>query len=838
MLKSTLAGLFAQKLRLLLTATAITLGVAFISGTFILTDTIQVGFNKSFADAADKIDVAVMPNEGEGDQPPSVPFATLAKVKAVPGVAEAHGLIQGTAALLGKDGRIAGRPTAGISVADGRLSRTSIVSGRLPGPGEAILDRNTAERVGYKPGDTIKVLGKARDPREFRLVGTFDVGLNQELASRGGVGLTHDEAMAVTGEKTYREINVLASEGVSPEQLSKAVGDALGTNFTVKTGRELGEAISKQNGVELGFVTSALLLFGLVALLVAGLVIYNTFSILLAQRVRETALLRCIGATRGQIFGATLLEAAVIGSIASVLGLGLGLGMGAGALSLLNLFDAGLPTDGVSLTARTILVGLAVGLGVTVLSALVPARAATRVAPIAALRTQSEERDYRASRTRMIFGSLLAVAGLAVTVAGVSVGEGVPALFTVVAGGVVFFFSVLVWGPITVRPLSRFVGWLPAKLFGVSGRLAVTNSHRNPKRSATTTVALTVGVTLMTLISMVTVSANATSSAEIDKNFPVEYLIGTQEGFEGTLPVALGTELSKHPEIKEVVRLREDDGKLTADKREGPIGMISAAAIGTTFKPEVKQGSLADFTPGTLMLRDEYAKDLGVKLGDKVPLATEKGSFSLKVSVIVGGQGGLIPSAMVPEADFPRYFDSDGDSMLMINSKDGVSPAKSRNIVDAAVKPYPIAQISSAAEIKSQINQALGRILWVIGGLLGLAIVISLIGIANTLTLSVVERTRESALLRALGLGKSQLRSMLSAEALILGIIGALIGVALGIGFGWAALLSLREEMIIQVPILQVCLFVLLAGIAAVLASVLPARRAAKASIVESLAAG
>ncbi|MFD0479703.1 ABC transporter permease [Nonomuraea thailandensis] len=329
----------------------------------------------------------------------------------------------------------------------------------------------------------------------------------------------------MTGAKGYAEIDVAGTVS------KQAVAAAAGGSYTVKTGAELADDLAAAAGVETQMFTLGLLLFGVVAMMVAALVIYNTFNILVAQRTREMALLRCIGATRGQVFGSIVLESAVVGSLASALGLLIGYGLAALTLSVLGALDAPLPTDAaVSLTPSTIAIGLAVGLVVTVCAALLPARSATRVPPIAALRSQAEEQTFRAGLVRAGFAALFLVAGLGTTGFGVFALEpGEAALFAVMGGGTLTFLAVLILGPVLVRPLSALVGWVPGRLFGVPGRLAVDNSGRNPKRAATTTVALTIGVTLMTLITVVTASTRVTMTAKLDEQFPVDYLLAGQE---------------------------------------------------------------------------------------------------------------------------------------------------------------------------------------------------------------------------------------------------------------------------------------------------------------------
>ncbi|MER7127483.1 ABC transporter permease [Streptosporangium saharense] len=837
MLRTTIAGLRARKLRLLLTSLAIALGVGFIAGTFVLTDTLQSGFTEKFGAAADRIDVAVLPAPGKRDEPALLSQAVLERIRAVGGVAEAQGLVRGTSALIGKDGKAAGDyPTSGVSVVQGPLSRTSIVSGSAPRTAtQAVLDKNTAKTRGFRVGETIAVLDQENVRHEFTLVGLFDPGLDQELAYTGAVGYVTETARAMTGQKGFREIDVAAAEGVSQEEARAAVAKAVGAGHDVMTGRQYADDMIKANGADSQFLTLGLLLFGLVAMFVAALVIYNTFNILVAQRTREMALLRCIGATRGQVFGSVVLESVVVGLLSSLLGLLIGYGMGAGAMVLLRATGTPLPEATATLTPFTVALAVAVGLLVTVGAALLPARSATRVAPIAALRTQVEEHTFRAGVVRVVLAALFLLAGAAVTGVGVSGPPGQAALVTVMVGGTLVFFAVLILGPVIVRPLGAFVGWLPGKLFGVPGRLALDNSGRNPRRSATTTVALTVGVTLMTLISVLTGTLRLTYSHKLDEQFPVDYMVQSQDR-ESSLPRALAEGLRTRPELTSVVALRQADAGVGAKDEPYRTGTFTAAA---GFAPAFTSGSVGALKPGTVAVADHVAEDLKVKVGDRLPVRTKKaGRVELTVVGVFDVEKANLTEVTVPAADFDRYFGAVGDSRILVNAKEGLSPDVTRKVVEAAAQPYPTAKVASSTEIRSGFDEALDMSVMIITGLLGLAVLISLLGIANTLSLSVHERTRESALLRALGLTRSQLRAMLSVEALILGLIGALVGVVLGITFGWAAARTATSDVVFTVPVPQVLAFVALSGLAGVLAAVLPARKAARASVVDALAAG
>ncbi|MES9538740.1 FtsX-like permease family protein [Actinomadura sp. NPDC000600] len=829
MLRTTLAGLRAHKLRLLLTAVAITLGVGFISGTFVLTDTLDKGVSKTFARSADKVDYAVLPKSDDPDQ--GISPALLREMKALPGVTDVQGAVQGDAALVGKDGKAVGDfPTVGMSVPSGRLLRYEIDKGRPPaGVGETVLDSQLAKREGFSVGNTVTILDKGNRPHRFTVVGLVDFGIDQEASFRGAVGFDPATAMRMTGEKTYRELDIAGGTRA-------AVKAAAGGSNRVYTGEELGARLAKAAGADTKIIRTGLLIFGLVAMLVSALVIYNTFSILIAQRMREMALLRCVGATRRQVFGSVVVESAVVGLVGSLLGIVAGVGLGEGALVVVNKLNERIAVAGPSLTVRTVAVGLVVGIVVTVLSALLPARAATRVAPVAALRADLEPGSgrFRLGLVRTALAVLLGAAGLAIGVAGSLVmHKGETAMYAVAFAGGVFFLGVIAAMPALVRPLGRVAGAAPARLGGVPGRLAVANAQRAPRRTATTTIALTVGVGLMSLFAVVAASAKATAAQKLEEQFPVQFQIRPQS-FDGTLPHALTESLRTRPEVTDTVETRRKETRVGGD--EDDISTITTSALGRLLKPDFKQGSLdAALKPGTAMVDEETAKAPDRGLGKTLQVRTAHGIVPVKVTAVYGA-GASLDGIIVPESDFTRYFGPTDPEAVYVRTRDDLSAYQARRAVDEAARPYPAAKVESSAEFKESMTKAIDTVLMIFGGMLGLAIVIALFGIANTLTLSVVERTRESALLRALGLTKRQLRRMLSVEALVMAVIGAATGVVLGVGFGWAATNAMASDSIFALPYLQVVGFVVLAGAAGMLAAVLPARRAAKTSIVESLA--
>ncbi len=829
MLKTTLAGLRAHLLRLLLTGLAITLGVGFVSGTFVLTDTMRSGFDRQFTASADKVSVAVL---ARGDA--TIPAGLLATLKGVPGVQDAQGQVRGDAPLLGKDGRAYGEmSTLGLSVVGGPLQRYTVKSGRVPAaPGEVVLGTALAKRTGYGPGDTVTVLDHSGAPRRFTVAGLMDFGVDEEIGFRGAVGFTPQVAAGMTGAKGFEEIDLKAAGGTGDERLRAAVATAAGGSYDVVTSKQLAQRMAKSSGLDPAQIGLFFLAFALVALFVAALVIYNTFNILIAQRIREMALLRCVGATRAQVFRGILVEAVVVGFAASLLGVLAGIGLGVGGSAIFT-SAMGTSSGSVAVSATPVVAGLLAGMAVTLVAALLPARAATRVPPVAALRQRTEGPvTGRAGLLRTLAGAALGLGGLGICAFAQLSAAGPTPFLMVMGGGILIFLGVVALSPLIVRRLSGLVGWPPARFLGVPGALARENARRNPKRAAVTTIALTVGVTLMTMFSVALASAESTETAKLTDHFPVDYRLTTQDGGDRLVPRQVAGGLRAKPEFSEVTEVREADGRLSGHQER--IGTVSG--LGGAIRPDPVAGSLGALRPGTVALEETRAKDLGVGVGRDLTLTTGTGTIDLKVVAVFGGDTPM-PGIAVTGADFQRAFGVRDDDAVYLMIKKGVSTDAASAAVAEVIKPYPTVRVGSAADIKAQFTKAFDQQFLLVGVLLGLAIVISLIGIANTLTLSVVERTRESALLRALGLTRRGLRRMLSIEAVIMALIGALIGVVLGAAFGWLAVSSAIPGAVLGFPAVRVGAFVVVAALAGILAAFLPGRRAAKTSIVESLAA-
>ncbi|MBB5955837.1 putative ABC transport system permease protein [Saccharothrix tamanrassetensis] len=833
MLRTIIAGLRARTARLVLSSVAIALGVAFVTGTLVLGDAMNASMRDEFAKSARGVDVSVYLSGGGGDVKGITP-ETLEKVRQAPGVAGADARAFQQVPLIATNGKA--KPAFAVPLAaTEELREYDLADGRYPsGVDEIAADVRTAETAKLSIGKTVTLLGKDDQKREYTLVGTYKQGVGEvSMSGNDHLVLTPEAYTAFNPERLPYQVVAVAADGFTQQQVADNVRKALGSDiYTVQTGEQLTEDTLRQVSSQSAQFTTFLLAFAAISLVVAAMVIYNTFTILVAQRTRELALMRCVGASRKQVFRGVLAEALVMGLAASVIGLLGGLGVSALLQKVIGGFGGGADAPvRVPVTATTVLVAFAVGVVVTVLAAVLPARKATRVAPVAALRSQldSSEEVSRTGKLRVLFAVLLGVGGAGTILMGMRMeGEEAP-MFVSGAGTMLLLAAVLVLGPLLVGPVNRVLGALPRALFGVPAKLASANAGRNPKRTAATTAALMIGVTVVAMVTVVANSAKETANAQVDQRLPADYTV-TSSVYDRPLPVALAEQLAAVPEVAKVApttQLMGDRGYFTG---------VSKDALGDLFRPTVESGALGDLREGTIALNAGYAEEQGLAVGSTTTVKTGNGSQELKVVALISGQR-LADGVVTLETSAKLDPVSDGYDSIMVKLEPGV--ANGRAAVEKITDASPLAVIDSAAETKAQLNEQLDKVLAFVWALIGLAVVIALFGIANTLTLSVLERTRESALLRALGLTKGQLRLMLVVESILMALMGAAIGLVLGVGFGWVitkALSSDTLELAVTIPFGQIGVMLAAAVVAAVLAAALPARRAARTSVVAGMA--
>jgi len=845
MRKATLKGLMAHKLRLAATALAIVLGVSFVSGTYVLTDTITASFDSLFKQVTQGIDVAVRSEEtfggiDTGEVRDPMPASLLERIQAVDGVRVAEGSVTGYAQLVGKDGKAlttGGAPSLGVSFnQDTQFTAGSTVrSGRLPsGPTEMAIDAKTAEDTGYVVGDRAKVLfqGPARD---FTVSGIIGFGEADNLGGARLVGFDLATAQEVMNrEGRFDEIDVAAEEGVTAGQLRDRIRAAVEPRYEVLTGEELAEDSAAAINDTIGrFLGTALLAFAFVALLVGAFLIFNTFTIIVAQRTRELALLRCLGASRRQVMNSVLLESVIVALVASLVGLGLGVLIAGGLKALLSTFlGADIPATGIQFQPRTVVVSLAVGLIVTVLAAVMPARKATRVPPVAALQPETAFAPTGFRKRRIVLGVLVTAVGVALLLAGLFRSEG-NRLVNVASGAVVVFLGVAVLSPLIARPLARVIGWPFARVFRLPGNLARENAMRNPRRTASTAAALMIGLALVSFVSIFAASIKASTTEILEESVTADYIL-FNDNFQPFSPEA-AERLAEEPQLAAVAGMRFGPWKL--DGAGKSLAGIDPVTYQQVVRTEVTDGSLDDLASGGLAVKDTVAESSGWTVGENVAMEFPRTGVEQVPVKAIYEDNSLNGDFLLGLTTYERAYADQADSQILVKAAPGVAPADSRAAIDQVMTDFPNVTVRDQAEFREEQARQIDQIINLFYSLLGLAILIALFGIVNTLGLSIFERIRELGLLRAVGATRRQLRSMIRWEAVIIAVLGAVLGLAVGVFFGWTIVRALASQGITEftVPAGQLVSFVLAAAIAGILAAVLPGRRAAKIDVLRAI---
>ncbi|MFK3981875.1 ABC transporter permease [Micromonospora sp. NPDC050397] len=853
LLRLAVAGLRAHAVRLLLTAAAVVVGVGFLAGTLVYGDTARAAFYDDLARSARNVDVVVEPAET------LVSAETVSRIRAVDGVAEVDGRVIAWLGLLDRDGRLLtqqGHVGYGLSVPGvASLAPYDVAAGRLPtAAGEVAVDKATVANTGYVLGGPVSLLDQAGTPHRLTLVGVVDLGVNRLFGNSPVAVLTDADLAALTGTERYAQVVIRAEPGTDPRELADRVAEVTGDpRLTVLTGDRLRDRLAEQAGKYVDGFLAVLIGFGLVSLTVSAFVIYNTFAILAAQRVRELSLLRCVGATRRQVGVAVLLEAVALGVLASLGGLAASLLIGYGLIWGRELVATDIPLHAPVVRWPTVAVAIGFGTLVAVLAALVPALGAGRVPPLAALRgsatAELHDATGRRRRVRLLVASGLVGAG--VLAIGVGVPLAFPGLPLVLGGGMVVWLGAVVAAPLLVPRAVGVLGWLPARLFGPVAGLAVLNARRNPRRAAATTMALTVGVALMSMFAVLLATARDQTGRELTENFPVDFVLdrnridGTPGATRGELPAELADVLRADPAFATVAEVRLAPAPVDRQVR---IWSVPPEQLRGPVRPEVTEGDLARLGPDTVAVNRRVAQARGLGLGDRfalgLPGVTDPtgapdptGALTVVALYDDAPTGG---AALVHWDRFGSAYGPGAANELLVDLAPGFATSDGRRALDGVLRDYPVVRVSSVADQADELGATLDELLGIFAALLGMSLLIAVFGIGNTLSLSVFERTRESATLRALGLSRRQLGRMLLAEAGLIALVGALAGIALGVGVGWTAALGLIDSYghgLPVVPVGQLALCASLAGGAALLAGVLPARRASRAPIVAAMAA-
>ncbi|HEY6471344.1 MAG TPA: FtsX-like permease family protein [Acidimicrobiales bacterium] len=839
MWRVTIKGLLAHKLRLALTALAIVLGVTFIAGTFVLTDTLHNTFDTLFGNIYQHVDfqvrgVAEFGSGGNATRNP-VPESLLSSVRSVPVVEAAEGTVTGYAQYVNRDGKAiatGGAPTLGVSFdPNPALSTLNIVQGSPPTtPSDVVMDYGTAQKYHFSVGDRIRILLQG-PTRPFTITGIAKFGTANNLAGATLAAFDVPTAQALVGEVgQFDAINIAARPGADKAAVQRAIAAALPRGVQVVSGQTV---INEQTSVvssALGFFNTALLVFAFIALFVGAFTIVNTFSIIVGQRTKELALLRIVGASRRQVFASVLTEAGIVGLVSSLIGLGLGVLAALGLEALLSGFGITLPSGPLVFEARTVIVCLVVGVVVTMVSAIGPARRAVRIAPVEAVAEQQVEQEI-SLRRRFTWGGVITLAG----VAALAVGLTAPAIALVGVGAVLIFIGVARLAPAVARPISSVLGRPLAGLLGMSGRLGRENSMRSPRRTAQTASALMVGLALVSAIAVFGASLSRSATQSIDQALNADIIISNaSSNGSGSFSTSVPKLAASVPGVTASSTVYGGQFEVRGDIES--LQAISTRNLSDTVILNMSSGSPSSLAAGDLLIDTRTASSDHLVVGDTVPV---KFALTGNGRMRIGGifqTNSLIGSYLVGENFFLFHFQNPLPNAVLLRTDGGAGVQPS---VEHALAGFPNVQVQSRAQFEQSQSNQVNQLLGLVYALLGLAVIIALIGIVNTLMLSVFERTHEIGLLRAVGMRRRQIRAMIRSESVILALFGALIGIVVGTGLGIALVSSLHSQGITStvVPWSNLVVFLILAALLGLLAASWPARRAARLDVLAAIAA-
>ncbi|MBA4865368.1 ABC transporter permease [Streptomyces sp. PSKA54] len=854
-MKTSMRNFFAHKGRMALSAVAVLLSVAFVCGTLVFTDTMNTTFDKLFATTASDVTVSAKGASDTGEtqagngKPPVMPASVLDEVRGVDGVKSAEGTVFSTSVTVVDADKDSLSPTSGAPTIVGNWNANEartmkISSGRAPREaGQIMVDADTADKHHLGLGDEIGVI---------TAVGTHKAkisGIAEFTVTNPGAAIfyldTKTAQRTLVGESgVYTNINVTAASGVSDAQLKKDVAAGLGGAYQVQTAKEVADANAQDVQEFMGVMKYAMLGFAGIAFLVGIFLIINTFSMLVAQRTREIGLMRAIGSSRRQVNGSVLVEALLLGCFGSVLGVGAGVGLAIGLMKLMGMMGMHLSTDDLTVAWTTPVVGLVLGVVVTVLAAYLPARRAGKVSPMAALRDAGAPADARAGRVRALVGLVLTGAGgygLYLAAAADKASEG--SLWLGV-GVVLTLIGFVVIGPLLAGGVVRVLSAVLLRLFGPVGRMAERNALRNPRRTGATGAALMIGLALVACLSVVGSSMVTSATDQLDKTVGTDFIVQSDRG-QPITPQAV--EAAKSAEgVERFTEYKVLDATLTTpDGKTSKGETINAAdpSYAQDLRTETVAGDLADaYRPDSMSVFEGFAKKHGIELGSKVGVEFRDGATAeLTVRAITSDEAVIDKGAMYASiATVARYVPADKmplDVLLFASAKDGQEAAAYKSL-KAALDDYPQYTVRDQTDYKQALKDQIGQLLNMIYGLLALAVVVAILGVVNTLALSVVERTREIGLMRAIGLSRRQLRRMIRLESVVIALFGALLGLGLGMGWGATAqkLLALEGLKVLEIPWPTITAVFVASAFVGLFAALVPAFRAGRMNVLNAIA--
>ncbi|GJF34709.1 ABC transporter [Kitasatospora sp. NE20-6] len=849
MYRTALRNVLAHKGRLLMTALAVLLGTAFVAGTMVFSDTfgkaLQNSYSKSYADvsvlitdpAADSFRQARERGDTPQDQ---LTDATVARLAALPGTERARGLVSGFVGVADRKGELIGQGWSArganyLPDASGADPRYPMTRGHGPQrTGEIALDRETADKGGYAVGDTVRIAsdGPASD---VRLVGVFttddpEVGSGSSLTLFDNV--TAQRLLLAPGR--YSSIALTAKPGVAQGALLTQAVPALpgGDRMEARTGQELTDTQAKQIAEGTSGMKTALLAFAAISLFVGVFIIANTFTMLVAQRTRELALLRAVGAARGQVVRSVLVEALLIGVIASVAGLATGVGIGAGMQALLGAMAPGMPSGSLVVAPATVVVSLLTGVLVTVVSAVLPALRAARIAPVAAMSSGDQPVSQKSLIVRNSIGGVIAGGGLGLVAYGASLG-GDSGRMAVGGGAGVALIGIFLLLPLLSRPVVALAGPLLRATAGTAGRLAQQNAVRNPRRTAATAAALTIGLTLVSSLTVIGTSVDDAVGRAVTSGMRADYSIKTANGISPD--PALAGAVAKVPGVSAVSAMTDVYWKVGA--RERAISGVDPDAIDRLVALDMEGGTAAALKQGLVLVEGDTARKNGMTVGSTLPVEYPDGQSG---TVTVGGlfrKNELLSPVVMANAEVLRHTEDPYVTQILVKGADGPS-AGLRAAIKDATGSNPVIDVKTKQDIREEFSQIITFMLNLMYGLLAMSVLVAVLGVVNTLAMSVFERKREIGMLRAIGLDRRGVKRMVRLESVVISLFGAVIGVLLGCFLAWAVNGTMEASLPglgTVLPYGKLLAFLALAGLVGLVAAVWPARRAARLDILGAI---
>ncbi|MGW1076231.1 ABC transporter permease [Streptomyces sp. NPDC002537] len=847
--KTSVRNFLAHKGRMALSAIAVLLSVAFVCGTLVFTDTMNATFDKLFASTA--ADVSVAPEKNDDAQqtgrPQTLPASLLEKLAKVDGVAkvEPHVTSQQITVANSDNESLSpssGAPTVGTNWDEGQKKSVEITSGHEPrGAAEAVLDSDTADKHGVKTGDTLRVIAA---PGDFTV---RVVGIATYKSTNPGAAVLYFETataqaklLGSTGE--YSGYGLTAASGVSDEQLKEHVTAAVGTGYTVHTAAETKEQNKKDIGSVLDVMKYALLGFAGIAVLVGIFLIVNTFSMLVAQRTREIGLMRAIGSSRFQVLRSVIVEALLLGLVGSVLGIGGGIALAVGLMKLMGSMGMKLDMGELTVSATTPVVGLLLGVVVTVLAAFMPAWRAGKISPMSALRDAGTPADGKAGKIRAAIGLVLTGLGALCLFGAAGAKKATSGAGLLGLGVPLTLIGFVVIGPLLAGLVVRVLSAVVLRAFGPVGRLAERNALRNPRRTGATASALMIGLALVAALSVVGSSMVASATDQLDKSVGADFIIQDQ----GNQPITPATEkaITSAGHVEHFTRYVGVIAKVTTPDGKTATQRLTSAdpTYADDLRAEAVQGKVKDaYAKDAMSVPEGFAKDHGIKLGDRLTVVMTDGRpAKLKVNAITSDDTSIDKGAMYLSIATARsYLPADKmplTGMILAKADSGRAKEAAASL-KAAVKDYPQIKVRDQADYKKLIKDQVGQLLNMIYGLLALAIIVAVLGVVNTLALSVVERTREIGLMRAIGLSRRQMRRMIRLESVVIALFGALLGLGLGMTWGTTSqkLLALEGLGVLDIPWPTIVTVFIGSAVVGLLAALVPAFRAGRMNVLNAI---